>query len=157
MAADTDMSFQFRFAVILQLRRQERDEAGAAVGQANEAIRRIDEQSETVRQQRQALREGTSDDRLGTVSVDSLLARGRYDLQLQADLQSLSDTRSELVQELDRRQAALSAAEAEAKRFERLEDKERTAANAEALRREQAVADDASASRYTIQQLRKRP
>jgi flagellar FliJ protein len=150
------MTFQFRFAVILQLRRQERDEAGAAVGQANEAIRRVDEQTVAICDQRKALRDGTSHDRHGNVSVDALLARGRYDLQLQTDIQSLNDARLELVQELGRRQQTLIAAEAEAKRFERLEEKERTAAVAEGLRREQAEADDDSARRYTLQLLRKR-
>jgi len=148
------MSFQFRFAVILQLRRRERDEAGAAVGQANEAIGRIDDQSEAIRVQRQALREGASQNRVGDVSVDALLARGRYDLQLQAEIHALSDTRAKLVQELERRQLALVAAEAEVKRFERLEEKERTASYAEALRREQAEADDATATRYTIERQR---
>jgi flagellar FliJ protein len=150
------MTFQFRFAVILQLRRQERDEAGAAVGQANEAIRRVDEQTVAIRDQRKALRDETSHDRQGNVSVDALLARGRYDLQLQTEIQSLNDTSLELVQELGRRQQAFIAAEAEAKRFERLEEKERTAAAAEGLRREQAEADEDSARRYTLQLLRKR-
>jgi flagellar FliJ protein len=146
------MSFQFRFAAILQLRRRQRDEAGAEVGKALEAIRRIDEQSEAIRAQRRALREDTSGERVGDVTVDALLAKGRYDLQLQADLHALSETRVQLVQELERRQQALVAAEVEAQRFQRLEEKERAAAYAEALRRQQAEADDASASRYTIQQ-----
>lgn len=146
------MSFQFRFAAILQLRRRQRDEAGAEVGKAHEAIRRVDEQAAAIQAQRKALREETGEERLGDVTVDALLAKGRYDLQLQADLQALSQTRAQLEQELERRQAALLAAEVEARRFERLEEKERAAAHAEALRRQQAEADDASASRYTIQQ-----
>jgi flagellar FliJ protein len=148
------MSFQYRFAVILQLRRRERDTAGAAVGQANEAIRRIDEQTEAIERQRQNLRQETGQERVGNISVDALLVRGRYDLQLQAEMQSLQHTRSELVQELQRRQIALIAAEAEVKRFERLEQKDRTAYHAQAFRREQAEADDATARRYTLKRQR---
>ena len=40
------MKFKFRFETLLDLRRRQRDEAGAAVGQANEAIGRIDQQRE---------------------------------------------------------------------------------------------------------------
>lgn len=149
------MSFQFRFASILQLRRRERDEAGAAVGQANAAIGRIDEQCETIELERQSLREDAGGQRVGAVSVDALLARGRYDVQLLADIQSLAETRAELVRELERRQDALVASEAEVKRFERLEEKERAECHALQLRREQAEADDATSRRYTLQRRRK--
>lgn len=132
----------------------ERDEAGAAVGQANEAIGRIDDQIESIHAQRQALRKGSSDNRVGDVSVDTLLADGRYDLQLEADIRALQQTRSELVQELERRQGTLMATELEVKRFERLEEKERAAFYAEASRREQAEADEATARRYTIERQR---
>ncbi len=148
------MSFLFRFAAILQLRCRQRDEAGAAVGQANEAIRRIDQQREEIEQERQSVRQGASDQRVGGVSVDALLAAGRYDLQLQAQSQTLGDTRAKLVQELERRQMALVAAEAEVKRFERLEEKDRENYLAETLRREQAEADDAAGRRYTIERQR---
>ena len=148
------MTFQFRFASILLLRRRERDQAGAAVGQANEAIRRIDDQTDAIERERQAMREGSRGERVGVISVDNLLAGGRYDLQLQAEIQSLHDTRSELIQELERRQLALANAESEVKRFERLEEKDRAAFHALARRREQAEADEASSRRYTIERQR---
>ena len=149
------MSFQFRFASILQLRRRERDEAGAAVGQANAAIGRIDEQCEAIQLERQSILAGARERRVGNVSVDALLARGRYDLQLQAEIHSLGETRAELIKELERRQGVLVASEAEVKRFERLEENERAACHALQLRREQAEADDATARRYTIERQRK--
>jgi flagellar FliJ protein len=148
------MSFQFRFASILQLRRQQRDEAGAAVGQVNEAIRRVDDQSDAIGREKQSVRDGAGKDRVGNVSVDGLLARGRYDLQLQAEIQALSETRSKLIQELERRQQVLVTAEAEVKRYERLEEKERKAYHAEVFKHEQAEADDATARRYTIERRR---
>ena len=82
------MNFQYRFATILQLRRRQRDEVGAAVGQAHQAIRHVDEQSEAIRQERQRLRENSQQQRVGSLSVDGLLVQGRYDLQLQAQLQA---------------------------------------------------------------------
>ena len=149
------MSFQFRFATILQLRRRERDEAGAAVGKANAAIGRIDEQCTAIQDERQSLRERASEHRVGSVSVDALLTRGRYEIQLEAEIQSLRETRAELVKELERRRGALVASEVEVKRFERLEENERAARRALELHREQAEADDATARRYTIERRRK--
>jgi flagellar FliJ protein len=145
------MSFQFRFASILGLRRQQRDEAGAAVGQATEAIRRVDDQSDAIHRERQSFREGSVEDRVGNVSVDGLLTRGRYELQLEAEMKALSETRSKLMQELERRQQLLVTAESEVKRYERLEEKERNAYHAEVFKHEQAEADDATARRYTIE------
>ena len=148
------MNFQYRFATILQLRRRQRDEAGAAVGQAHEAIRRVDVQAEAIQRERMMFRENAQQQRLGAVSVDALLVQGRYDLQLQTRLQALGKTRGELVQELQRRQYALVVAEAEVKRFEKLEEKDRYAFHHAMLRRQQAESDDASSSRYTIERQR---
>jgi flagellar protein FliJ len=148
------MSFRFRFDSILQLRRRERDEAGAAVGKANEAIQRIDEQVEAIRLERRRVNEQAARQRVGTISVDSLLAAGRYDLQLLADEHALQQTRGQLVQELERRQVKLLAAEAELKRFERLEENERVAYQAEMLRREQLEADEATSRRFIRQRNR---
>ena len=144
------MSFKFRFDSILDLRRRERDEAGAAVGKANEAIRRIDSQREELNQQRIELRRRSQAARTGKVSVDGLLSAGRYDMQLEADEQALLQTRGELIQELVRRQQKLVNAETELKRFEKLRDRDRQRHDAELLKREQAEADDATARRYAI-------
>ncbi len=59
-----------------------------------------------------------------------------------------------LVQELQRRQHALVVAEAEVKRFEKLEEKDRIAFHIAMLRRQQAEADDATSSRYIIERQR---
>lgn len=148
------MKFQFRFAPILQLRRQIRDDAGIAMGQAIAAITRIDQQSEQIEQRRMELRQDASAQRIGNLSVDSLLAGGRYDLQLQAELHALAETKSKLLQELDRRKQALAAAEAEVKRFERLEEKDRQKFLTLQAKREQAESDDATSRRYTLMRRR---
>jgi flagellar export protein FliJ len=147
------MKFQFRFESILQLRRQTRDDAGIAVGQAVAAINRIDQQSQEIATKRDSLRT-IGQQRVGNLSVDSLLASGRYDLQLLAEYEALARTRQELVQELDRRKQILTAAEAEVKRFERLEAKDRQRFLAEQAKLEQAELDDASARRYAMNQRR---
>ena len=143
------MKFHFRFAPILQLRQQARDDAGMAMGQAIAAIKRIDEQSSEIETQRQTLRQNDQT-RIGNVSVDSLLAGGRYDLQLLTQLESLAQTKNQLLQELDRRRQALVAAEAEVKRFERLEEKDRQQFVVEQAKREQAELDDATSRKYAM-------
>lgn len=144
------MAFQFRFAALLELCRRQRDEAGAAVGQADEAIRKIDAQRQSVEAERMALRGEAAARRQGAMAVDSLLLQGRYDMQLQSQVQSLQQTRDQLLEELTRRQQHLTAMEAEVKRFERLEEKDRAAYQAELRRREQMEADDATNRRYAI-------
>ncbi|MGI9472239.1 MAG: flagellar export protein FliJ [Rubripirellula sp.] len=148
------MPFQFRFAAILDLRRRERDEAGAHVGQANEAMERIREQIRSKQNERTSLRENANSNRVGPVSVDSLLAKGRYDLQLQGDIRSLEETHGELKQELERRQASLVVAESELKRFEKLHERAEAKYREEIYKREQAEAEDATTRRYIIQRQR---
>ncbi|MGB7327213.1 MAG: flagellar export protein FliJ [Rubripirellula sp.] len=144
------MAFKFRFQSILDLRCRQRDEAGAAVGQANQAIARIDDQSEQVETQRLELRTQASPGRVGNVSVEGLLSVGRYEMQLQADLAQLTATRAELVRELDRRQAALIEAEAEVKRFEKLMSNERESHQTKMNVRQQADADERSTQAYIL-------
>ena len=144
------MKFQFRFASLLDLRCRDRDQAGTAVGKANEAITRIDEQREELNRQRVRLRDSSVGKRTGNVSVDRLLTAGRFDMQLPAEQESLLQTRAELVQELARRQQKLAEAEAEVKRLEKLEQRDRDLHLTEMRRREQAEIDDATSRRYAL-------
>tara|TARA_R110002049_G_scaffold2750_8_gene22115 strand:- start:19516 stop:19974 length:459 start_codon:yes stop_codon:yes gene_type:complete len=144
------MNFKFRFQSLLELRRRERDEAGAAVGQANLAIQRVDQQREELNQQRVSMRKASAESRTGEVSVDRLLSAGRYDMQLEADEQALLQTRRELVQELVRRQHKLTTAEAELKRFEKLKSQDQHRHAAELRKVEQAEADDATGRRIAL-------
>lgn len=148
------LPFRFRFAAILELRRNERDEAGAAVGQANEAMEKIQTQIQSKQDERAQLKVDAGTHRTGDVSVDVLLSRGRYDLQLQAEIHALQKTLSELRQERERRQATLVNCEAELKRFEKLRDRAQELYRKEQSRREQAEAEDATTRRYILQRQR---
>ncbi len=124
------------------------------MGQANEAIQKIHEQIDAIAQQRKSIRQENQPRRSGDLSVDSLLSTGRYDMQLEGETHSLTQTLAQLAEELQRRQSSLVSEEAEVKRFERLEEKDRLQHDAELQRREQAEADDATARRYTIERQR---
>lgn len=145
------MSFQFRFAALLQFRLRQRDEAGAACGQAADAIERIIGQISTINEHRKMLRQEDQSARTGHVSVDSLLSTGRYDMQLEAEIISLRQTQSQLNEELARRRAALVAAEAEVKKLERLQENEQSEYHAQSRRREQFEADDATGRRNILE------
>jgi flagellar FliJ protein len=145
---------EFRFKALLDLRRQQRDEAGAALGQANEAIAKVNTQIEDINRERATLRDTEDVNRQGNVSVDALLAHGRYDLQLQADIGSLESTVAELTAEMDRRRIKLVEAEAELKRFEKLKENDEAEFRALESKREQAEADEVSNRRYTLQRQR---
>lgn len=146
------MAFQFRFATLLHIHLRARDEAGAEVGKANDAIGKIDEQTESLLAERHAMLERATKARIGEVSIDSIVSQGRYDIQLQADLRTLRETRAKLDQELVRRQQALIDAQAEVKRFERLKESEWKRYRQEQQKREQAEADEAAATRFLMEQ-----
>ena len=148
------MPDEFRFKALLDLRRQQRDEAAADLGLANEAIVKVTRQIDEINRERAVLRDTQNMNRQGDVSVDALLAHGRYDLQLQADIGSLESTVAELTAEMDRRRAKLVEAEAELKRFEKLKENDEAEFRALESKREHAEADEVSTRRYTLQRQR---
>lgn len=140
------MAFQFRFDVLMQLRARERDEAGASVGQANQAIAKIEEQMADVDARRLELKQNL--ERMSASPqpmVDHLLNSGRYDLQMLAERQSLDDTRAKLTQERDRRLSRLTEVEQEVKRLERLREIDLEEHRERERKLEQAEIDEAAA------------
>ncbi len=144
------MSNKFRFASLLQWRERQRDEAGGAVGQAVQAINRIDEQSRELQSQIAEARSLSGQMRVGDVSVNRLLADGRFAMQLELELRSLAETKTKLSEALVARQAMLAIAEAEVKRFEKLREIDREREAKEAQRREQLSIDEAVTNRYLL-------
>ena len=144
------MSYRFRFASLLELRRRERDEAGSRVGEANEAIARVDQRVREIEIEREQNRSNESKTRSGNLSVDQLLARGRYDMQLAAEIHSLAETRVKLNVALGQRQDQLREAETEVKKFERLEELERARYKAQTDKREQGEIDETNCRKFTM-------
>lgn len=149
--------FRFRFESLLSLHHRRRVEIGGEVGKATEAIRRVDQQIEFLQQQRNEIRDqtaakfaGSSPSGTRSVSADSMLQAGRYDLQLAGEINSLANTRQTLEVELDRRRGLLVEAEVEVKRLERLRETQARAHRHSTLRFEQAEADDLTTSRMVI-------
>ncbi|EMI21724.1 Flagellar export FliJ [Rhodopirellula maiorica SM1] len=144
------MKYEFRFESILDLRQRERDEMGGLVGEANLAIAKIEQQIQEIEQERQTLRNEDAQSRLGDVAVDRLLTRGRFDLQLQAEINGLVQTRTKLEEELERRQQRLRDAETEVKKFQRMKEIDRNQFRQEMNRREQIEIDEMNNRRFAI-------
>ncbi len=145
------MSQQFRFAALLQWRERQRDEAGAAVGLAVQAINHVDEQRLELMNQLAEVKSSPELNRVGDLSINRLLADGRYSMQLEIEIRTLDDTRRQLVEALHARQEKLVLAEAEVKRFERLKEIDREAEEKEYQRREQLSIDETVTNRYLMQ------
>lgn len=143
--------FRFRFDSLQVLRGRERDEAGAQVGKALEAIQRINEQIQEIDSQRQMIRAATHQTlQQASVSVDQMLHQGRYDVQLHADEISLRQTLQQLNQELEKRREKLVHAEAEVKRLERLRETQLAEHRSLEAKQEQAEADDLTSARVLL-------
>ena len=149
--------FRFRFDSLLLLHRRRRDEVGAEVGKANEAIRRVDEQIQLLQRQRDEVRAQAvgrfiqaGSRGVTRVAVDRVLNEGRYDLQLAIDQRSLHETRGKLEIELERRRELLVEAEADVKRLERLRETQASEHQQLLLQAEQAEADDLTTARMII-------
>ncbi|MCC9655720.1 flagellar export protein FliJ [Rhodopirellula halodulae] len=143
--------FRFRFDSLLDLRARERDEAGAEVGKAEEAIQKINDQITDIDRQREAIRtEKHQTLQQANVSVDQMLHQGRYDVQLHADQVSLRQTLTQLHEELNKRRDKLILAEAEVKRLERLRETQLAEHRMLVAKQEQAEADDLTSARVLL-------
>ena len=144
--------FQFRFESLLRLRKQERDVAGKAVGDAEQAIEILQNQVTEISDQRDALRQTSSTWRTSqTIQVDRLMNEGRYDLQLVAQLEDLTTKTKQIVAERERRLVRLQEANAEVRRLERLKERQQAEWKQQQLVAEQAMLDDIAAGRYLRQ------
>ncbi|MEM9366906.1 MAG: flagellar export protein FliJ [Planctomycetota bacterium] len=135
--------FQFRFESLLRRYEQQRDAAGGELAKANEAIVKIESQINTLMAQRDAARKEASRVTAAShVKVDAMLQRGRYDVQLQAEIAQLQQTLAQLHVERDRRQDTLLQQQQEVKRMEQLRERQREEHVLDVKRREQKELDD---------------
>lgn len=133
----------FRFQSILDLRINERDSAAMDLAKVNEAIAKIESDIAQVDQNIAAMIADTSG-RTGNISVDRLLTRGRYEMQLAADRNVLLGTLEKLSNEMAARQQRLAAAQTEVKKFELLSQKYVDAVRQKRNLQEQIVCDEAA-------------
>ena len=135
--------FRFRFESLLHQYEQQRDAAGGEVAKANEAIAKVQSQIETLHSQRETSRKEASRVAAASdVKIDAMLQRGRYDVQLQAEIAQLQQTLAQLHTERDRRQTVLLQQQQEVKRMEQLRERHLEEHTTEVKRVEQKELDD---------------
>lgn len=140
--------FRFRFQSLLQLRIAQRDETLAALAEAVGALQKIQQQRQSLAQQRQAVLVDPNIARLGQLRVDELLAQGRYERQLALEHARLAQLQSQIEAEIQRRQDAVRAAEIEVRRLEMLQQRDRDAWLAKDAKQQQAMMDELAARRH---------
>lgn len=141
--------FVFRFAALLRLRCQARDEAQRRVGEAMAAI-------EKVRQMQIDLRERSRSERNaigGEVVIARMLDVSRYAMQIEQQIRTLDGQLEQLRQELERRQAAARDAEREVRRLEKLRERRRLEFQTEQAVRQQQALDEFANLRWQPPQL----
>lgn len=139
--------FKYRFNAILQLRENERDTVRGLVAEAYEALRQIELRREELRSERKNHELESSQRRAGTLSMDRLLADGRYDLQLAADDAQIVAASQKIEVELQRRQQMLADANAAVRQMEILRDNELASWNTRQAKIAQANLDEIAARR----------
>lgn len=116
--------FRFRFDPIVRLRENQRDAARAALAEAYEALRQIENRQQELAEARSTLDRESALRRTGKLSVDRLLSDGRYERQLAAEVAQIAITAEKIEAELSRRQTALSEANASVRQMELLRERE---------------------------------
>ncbi|HEX3998325.1 MAG TPA: flagellar export protein FliJ [Pirellulales bacterium] len=116
-------NFQFRLATLLRLREAWRDERRAHLADAQRAEQLILERIATIDDELTAGRRQYVDAaRARSVDVDLLTDLARYEMILKAQRQSADQQRQAVVAEMQKRRAALVAADRDVRVLEKLRD-----------------------------------
>ncbi|MGB7345587.1 MAG: flagellar FliJ family protein [Pirellulaceae bacterium] len=116
------MSFEFRFASILQLHRHNRDGVQQEVARLATELKSIESERAGVKQRRRDLHQEPLSARVGIISVDKLRSIDQQDLRLRAIDTTLTKRESLLRQELAERRSELLVAQQDVQRFEKLQE-----------------------------------
>lgn len=115
--------FKFRLATLLKLREATRDERRAELAEAYRADDILNERLEQIRGELEGLsNECRKAAGPGTVNIDLLIESQRYEITLRAYEKQTQEQRKRLAGEIERRRAALLAANREVRVLEKLRE-----------------------------------
>jgi flagellar export protein FliJ len=115
------MRFQFTLETVLRLRILEQQQAQRQLSDAVRAVAVVEDritQTEKERIAEQAFTAG----RVGVIKINQLLDGGRYDLQLQLQIEDLRRQLNTLQEEVARRQIVLQQADSAVRQIERMKE-----------------------------------
>ena len=114
--------FRFRLTTLLRLREATRDERRVELATALHAEERLLEHRAEVQQELANLRQQFIDAGVGRIDIDHLLGLQRYEAIVQLDLKTIEEHMRTIATEVDRRRAALVAADREVHVLEKLRE-----------------------------------
>lgn len=132
-------------ATVLRLREAARDERRRHLAEALEAERMLERQRDEVEAQMRDLATTIRESSTGSLDVDQMLSRDRYQLLLKGHREVLRQQSGRLSDEIARRREALVHADREVRVLERLREVQHEAHRQEEERRELAALDEAAA------------
>jgi flagellar FliJ protein len=146
--------FRFRLAPLLRLHEATRDERRA---QLAEAFRAEDTLRARMRELEQDLAnlkdECRRSSRPGDVNVDRLIDSQRYELLMLAQRQLLKQHEQTLAEEIERRRAALVAADREVRILEKLREKQEQEHRRRELREDVKILDEVAERRFEAEEV----
>ncbi len=135
--------FQFRLSTLLKIRQAERDRRRSALAQAYQAEAIVQEKgkelSNQIAQLRRQYRQAAEP---GTLQVDRLVERQRYDLVLGAEQNHSQQQLQQLEEEIERRRIALVEADRDVRVLETLREKKKRAHEMREYRQEVKQLDE---------------
>jgi flagellar export protein FliJ len=114
---------KFRLHSVKKVRLQQRDKASAAVSEIDRALQIFQQQMTDIRREIVDLIKDRKSQSTGPLMVTELIDIQRYELQLNLQLQAMREKLNILLEEKNRRDAALLAAQTNLKAIESLEEK----------------------------------
>ncbi len=142
--------FKFRLESLKKMREAERQQRRVELAEAFHAESLLRQQAaqleQDVRQVEQQSREMSSP---GRVHVDRILDTHRYKVMLKSQIMILSQKEAQLQTEIERRRAALAAADRDVRVLEKLRERKREEHEAAELKRESRQLDDFAVQRWS--------
>jgi len=114
--------FSFRLASVLRLRESVRDEKRARLAEAYAALQKLEDRRAEIQHESQELTRWQKDTSRGQVNVDRILDAQRYQSILQAELEVIARQTAAVDVEMEKRRAALVAADQDVKALEKLRE-----------------------------------
>ncbi len=147
-------SFRFRLAPLLRLHEAARDERRAQLAEAFRAEETLHARMREIERELESLKqECRRSSRPGSLDVDRLIDSQRYELLMLTQRQVLKQHEQTLAEEIERRRAALVAADREVRILEKLREKQKQDHRRQELREEVKILDEVAARRFETEEV----
>ncbi|MEX0819276.1 MAG: flagellar export protein FliJ [Pirellulaceae bacterium] len=142
--------FHFRLESLMKLREADRQQRRIELAEAFHAETLLRQQATQLQQDIQGVEiQSRAISSPGRIQVDQVLDTHRYKLMLKSQVMILGQKEAQLQAEIEKRRAALAAADRDVRVLEKLRDRKRQEHDAAELKRERKLLDEIAAQRWT--------